>query len=169
MPDYTHALSGIHLLQDLDSSEIALITQRMSQENFPSGTRIIDEGYGGLKLFMLLSGRVKILRKMGEKELLITSIEAPQTFGEISIIDGEPASASVEAEGDVVVLTLHRDDFYDLLDSSWTLQAKVWRNLVRELCKRVRSTTNQVQDYFAINQALCENENFRSFYKLFGI
>ncbi len=47
-------------------------------------------------------------------------------------------------------------------------RAKVMRNLLREMCGRIRTTTNQVQDYFAINQALCENENFRNFYKLFG-
>jgi len=34
------------------------------------------------------------------------------------------------------------------------------------MCQRIRSTTNQVQDYFAINQALCQNENFREFYQL---
>ena len=168
MTDVTETLQKNPLFQDLEADELAELTQRLVHQQFPSGTKILEEGYGGLNLYVLMEGRVKIFRKMGDRQILITTLNPPQTFGEISIIDGEPASATVEAEDDVVVLSLHRDDFYELMDSSWTLQAKVMRNLLREMCGRIRTTTNQVQDYFAINQALCENENFRNFYKLFG-
>jgi len=168
MMDVSETLTKTYFFENLDADELAEVTKRLVHQQYPAGTKILEEGYGGLNLFILLEGRVKVFRKMGDRQVLITPLVPPQTFGEISVIDGEPASATVEAEDDVVVLALHRDDFYELMDSSWPLQAKIMRNLLREMCRRIRSTTNQVQDYFAINQALCENENFRQFYKLFG-
>lgn len=169
MAEKDPALKDVYFLKDLTAEELGLFRGRAAQEQYPAGTRILEEGFGGLKMFILLQGKVRVLRRLGERELVITLLESPQTFGEISVIDGEPASASVEAETDVVVLALHRDDFFDLLKSHPSLQGKVWHNLVAELCRRVRSTTNQVLDYFAINQALVENENFRNFYKHFGV
>jgi CRP-like cAMP-binding protein len=169
MADSMEPLGQLPLLQGLDADEFATAKERFLREQFPAGTKILEEGYGGLKLFILVEGRVKVYRSMGRSQLLITTLDPPETFGEISIIDGGPASATVEAETDVVALTMLRDEFYDLLNTSWTIQAKVYRNLLHTMCQRVRATTNQVQDYFAINQALCENENFRKFYKLFVV
>lgn len=169
MAERMESLAQLPLLQGLDADEFAAVKARFLREQFPAGTKILEEGYGGLKLFVLMEGRVKVYRSMGRAQLLITTLDPPETFGEISIIDGGPASATIEAETDVVALTLLRDEFYDLLHTSWSLQAKVYRNLLYTMCQRVRATTNQVQDYFAINQALCENENFRKFYKLFAV
>ncbi len=167
MGTLTEPLAQLPLLEGLDADEFLAVTGRLTREQYPAGTRILEEGYGGLKLYVLVEGRVKVYRTMGRSQLLITTLDPPETFGEISIIDGGPASATVEAETDVVVMTLLRDEFYDLVNSSWVIQAKIFKNLLHAMCQRVRGTTNQVQDYFAINQALCENENFRKFYKLF--
>jgi CRP/FNR family cyclic AMP-dependent transcriptional regulator len=167
MADAADPLAQLPLLEGLDADEFLSITKRFNREQYPAGTKVLEEGYGGLKLYVLIEGRVKVFRNMGRSQLLITTLDPPETFGEISIIDGGPASATVEAETDVVVLTLMRDDFYDIAHGSWTIQAKLYKNLLHTMCQRIRATTNQVQDYFAINQALCENENFRKFYKLF--
>lgn len=169
MMDSERALKDVYFLKDLGTEELALFRARATQEQFPAGTRILEEGFGGLKMYFLVEGKVRVLRRLGERELVITILESPQTFGEISVVDGEPASASVEAETDSVALALSRDDFFGVLQGSAPIREKVWRNLALEMCRRVRSTTNQVLDYFAINQALVENENFRNFYKHFGV
>ncbi len=159
-------LAQLPLLDGLEADEFFAVTGRFSREQYPAGTRIIEEGYGGLKLFLLVEGRVRIVRSMGAGQILINTLGPPQAFGEISFIDGGPASATVEAETDVVVLTILKEDFNELLEASPALGTKVYKNLLKVTCQRIRSTTNQVQDYFAINQALCENEHFRKFYKL---
>jgi CRP-like cAMP-binding protein len=164
---YREELAGLPLLDGLTEEEFALVAGRFSEEQFPAGTPIVEQGYGGFKLYVLMEGRIRVYRTLNGSKVLITTMEKPETFGELSIIDGAPTSATVEAESDAVALTLHRDDFYEILESSAVLEAKIWKNLLRTLCSRLRSTTNQVQDYFAINKALCENESFRSFYKLF--
>lgn len=167
MGEFSQLLVKIPLLQGLEPEEFERVARRFQVENFPSGTTILEQGYGGMKLFVLAEGKTRIYRTLNGSRVVITTLEPPETFGEVSILDGDPASATVEAETDVVVLTLSRDDFYALMESSPDLAAKVFRNLLRTLCQRLRTTTNQVQDYFAINKALCENESFRNFYKLF--
>lgn len=167
MDETKQKLAQLPLLEGLEPDEFTAIAERFALEQYPAGTRIMEEGYGGLKLYVLVEGKIKVFRNMGTHQILLTTLEPPETFGEISIIDGNPVSASIDAETDVVCLTLNRDDFYEIVGQSWPLQAKIMRNLLKTLCQRLRTTTNQVQDYFAINKALCENESFRNFYKLF--
>ncbi len=164
--DPAEPLAQLPLLSGLDADEFLAVASRFTREEFSPGTRILEEGFLGLKVYVLVEGRVRIYRRMGGGQLLINTLGPPETFGEISVIDGGPASASVEAETEVVALSLQRDDFHALMDGSLALRAKICKNLLDTMCQRIRSTTNQVQDYFAINQALCDNENFRKFYKL---
>jgi CRP-like cAMP-binding protein len=166
MPTSDEPLAQLPLLAGLDADEFLAVASRFSREEFSPGTRILEENYIGIKLYVLVEGRVRVYRHMGGTQLLINTLGPPETFGEISVIDGGLASASVEAETDVVALSLQNNDFHALMESSVTLRAKVLENLLKTMCQRIRSTTNQVQDYFAINQALCQNENFRKFYQL---
>ena len=166
MMESSEPLAQLPLLAGLDADEFLDVASHFTREEFSPGARILEEGFVGLKVYVLVGGRVRIYRRMGGSQLLISTLGPPDTFGEISVIDGGPASASVEAETEVVALSLRREDFHDLMDSSPALRAKICNNLLGTMCQRIRSTTNQVQDYFAINQALCDNENFRKFYKL---
>jgi len=168
MSDTVDALKHIHLLEGLEEAEFALLATRLKGETFAAGTLVVQQGYAGVRMYVLLEGRARVLRKMGTTEVLITELEPTQTFGEMSMVDGEPASATVEAATELKTLSLSREDFESVLLSSPALGAKIWRNLARDLTRRIRATTNQVQDYFAINQALCENDSFREFYKLYG-
>lgn len=160
-------LASLPIFAGLSKAELDLFSERFVQENFPAGTQIIKQGYGGLKIYVLMEGRVEVYKTIDGDKVKITSLEPTEAFGELGVVDGEPASASIDAELDCLTLSLGRDDFYDILQSSRELEAKIWRNLLVALCERLRTTTNQVQDYFGINKALCDNETFRSFYKLF--
>ena len=159
-------LAQLPLLAELDADEFLAVSSHFRREAFPAGSKILQEGFLGSRLYVLVEGRVRVYRTMGASKLLINTLSPPEAFGEISLIDGGPASATVEAETEVTVLGLERDAFYDLVNGSEALRGKLYRNLLSTFCQRIRSTTNQVQDYFAINQALCDNENFRKFYKL---
>ncbi len=159
-------LAQLPLLAQLDADEFLAVSNRFEREQFPAGRKILEEGFIGLKIYVLVEGRVKVYRSMGSSQLLINTLGPTEAFGEISLIDGGPASATVEAETDIVTLALSKDAFYGLVDASPVLGRKLYGNLLQIFSQRIRSTTNQVQDYFAINQALCDNENFRKFYKI---
>lgn len=137
---YREELAELPLLEGLTEEEFAAIAGCFSEEQFPAGTTIVEQGYGGLKLFVLMEGRVRVYRTLNGSRVLITTMQKPETFGELSIIDGHPTSATVEAETDTLAVTLHREDFYRIIESSPSLQAKIWKNLLDTLCRRLRST-----------------------------
>lgn len=168
MSETTEILKQIHLFDGLEEEEIVQFAERLSRQTVLAGTPVLQQGFASSTLFILLSGKVRILRQLGGGPVTIAEFGPLQTFGEMGIVDGEPASATVMADTEIQILSMSAEEFHALLEKSPSLRAKVWRNLARELTRRIRLTTNQVQDSFAINQALCENENFREFYKLYG-
>lgn len=170
MSEIAEILKQMPLFEGLSEEELALFGARLSSQAIPSGTPVLQQGFASSTLFILLSGRVKVLRQLGKGAPVIIAEFGPlQIFGEMGIVDGQPASATVMADTDLQILSMSAEEFHALLESApATLVAKLWRNLAQELTRRIRLTTDQVQDSFAINQALCTNENFRQFYKLYG-
>ncbi len=158
----------IYLFKDLEAEEFAKLMSEFTVENHPPQSQILVEGFSVLKLYLLQEGQVKVIRDVGSREILIATFAPPHIFGELGVIDGGAASATVETLTDVVVLSIERDTFLKVLDESPLIGSIVWRNLCFELTRRLRRTTNQLQDLFSLNKALCENPDFMEFYKKYG-
>jgi CRP-like cAMP-binding protein len=98
-----------------------------------AGTTIIREQEMGSTLYIVVDGRVRVHRggrtiaELGEREV----------FGELSVLDPEPRSASVEAVEDTRLFALRGDD----LDELMTTNPALVRGIVRFLCRRLRATT----------------------------
>jgi CRP/FNR family transcriptional regulator, cyclic AMP receptor protein len=168
MADVEEKPHDIYLFQDLEAEEFAKLMGSFSIENHPVGSQILVEGYSVPKLYLLQEGQVKVVRNLADREIAIATFGPPHIFGELGVIDGGPASATVETVTKVVVLSCDRDTFLSLLDGSPMIGSIIWRNIAFELCRRLRRTTNQVQDIFSLNQALCDNPQFMEFYKKYG-
>lgn len=164
----TNDPNDIYLFKELEAEEFAKLISAFTIEHHPPNSQILVEGYTVLKLYLLQEGEVKVLREMGGKEIVITTFSPPQIFGELGVIDGGPASATVETITPVTVLTIERDTFLTILAESPIIGAIVWRNLAFELTKRLRRTTDHLQDLFSLNKALCDNPQFLEFYKRYG-
>ena len=158
----------IYLFKDLEAKELKKLMAAFTVENHPPQSQILVEGYSVLKLYLLQEGEVKVVRNLGDKEIVIATFGPPHIFGELGVIDGGAASATVETTTDVVVLAIDRDTFLNILDESPVIGDIVWRNMCFELTRRLRRTTDQLQDLFSLNQALCDNPQFMEFYKKYG-
>lgn len=169
MTENNKSIEDISLFAGLTKEQRNLFGNKLQTERCKEGEKILQEGYGGFKMYILQKGRVRVTRKLGDSEIVLTEIAPTSTFGEMSLVDGKPHSATVSAISDVETLSITRDEFYRILDENSEISYIVWCNIAKELCQRIRTTTDQVRDYFAINQALCSNEQFRNFYKLFGV
>jgi len=138
----------IYLFKDLEAEEFAKLMSAFTIENHPSESQILVEGYSVLKLYLLQEGEVKVFRQIGSKEILIATFGPPHIFGEIGVIDGGPASATVETVTPVTLLSIDRDSFLTILDDNPLIGSVVWRNIAFELSSRLRRTTNDLQDLF---------------------
>lgn len=110
-------LKNIPLFTFVDDEELNLIADKLELKDFPDGEIIIKEGEAGDTLFLIKSGKVKVYSQNNEKkqETILTYLESGDHFGEMSLISGEPRSASVVAVSPVEVWELTKPVFDTLI------------------------------------------------------
>ena len=100
-------LSRIEIFQDLKEKELSILKNRMERKEFPKGTIIFQEGDEGKEMYIVLSGSIGIsVRLPDSTELPLAQIQAGNFFGEMSIIEQAPRSATCRTLEDSVLLTL---------------------------------------------------------------
>lgn len=100
----------------------------------------MDETADGL--YVIASGRVKVcLPSVTGREVILATLGPGQFFGEMSLLDHSPRSASVVAQLPTVCLHLHHQDFDRLLDE----RPAISRKLLKELSLRLRRANSQME------------------------
>ena len=134
-------LSTVPLFSSLESDELQRFAELTREKAFLKGTVILFENDPGDSLFILRSGRVKVVR-VGEdgREVILGVLGPGEYFGELSLIDDMPRSAHVIAMEDSSLLILHRDDFRRRVEAS---PAVAWA-LLQELSRRLRRADDKI-------------------------
>ncbi|MGD8514397.1 MAG: Crp/Fnr family transcriptional regulator [Granulosicoccaceae bacterium] len=135
-------LKQIGLFGGLTDEELAAIAEITTRRSYPKNAIIINEGDDTDSLYLILSGKVKIvLSDEDGKEVIISILEPGDYFGELSLIDSEPRSARVVTMGDCQFSIIHKSDFNNVLDSNPGLV----RNLLSGLTKRLRAANKNIE------------------------
>ncbi len=154
-------MKNITLFKKLSDRQLNLVSALLIEDNFSTNSIIIKEGELGRYLFIIKKGKVKIVKNFGEDELILTELGEGDFFGELSLIDEYPTSATVIAIDNCILLKMKADDFIALTKIDSGLSASIWEALARCLADRVRRTSEIVKNYYGLSKALCENEEFR--------
>ena len=112
-----------------DLSQIALITDEVQYEE---GDEVFHEGDPGDTLYFIIDGKVRI--HTGTED--IAQLGERQVFGEMSLLDSEPRSASASALSDLTLLKIHRDDFHEILAE----KSEIAQGIIKVLTRRLRNT-----------------------------
>ncbi|ERI03946.1 cyclic nucleotide-binding domain-containing protein [Aneurinibacillus aneurinilyticus] len=123
----------IPLFKDLDRVHKAMLLPEFTQKNFPKGSVLFEEGELGDCLYIIMQGKVRIFLDKEEKERTLALLQEKEYFGEMSLLTGDPRSASARAEEDVVVLRLDKEQFDRLLLQHSTLAVQFAGILARRL------------------------------------
>jgi CRP-like cAMP-binding protein len=100
------------LFQSLGKNEIELIARSTRLETYKTGQIIVREGRVGAAFFIIVSGRVEVVREIaGPNPSVVATLGSGDFFGEISTIKHLPRSASVRALEDSQCLVIWRTDF----------------------------------------------------------
>ncbi len=109
-------LKKIPLFSDLQARELAAIGSILRERVFPAGEVIIQEGSPGDTLFLVMSGRVKVIKEMDSPNpILLAEIGPEEWFGEMALFDRQPRSASVVAAEETHLLELGRFEFEETM------------------------------------------------------
>lgn len=127
-------LRRVPLLQSLNEAQLELIAAGSVRKNYPKGRTIVSEGEPSQSLFILLSGRAKVQRSDSEgKEVILAVIGSGEFFGEMSIIDDSPRSASVITLESCDFMSINKESFKSMLMQSPEICMQIMRGLVRRL------------------------------------
>ncbi|HUC36186.1 MAG TPA: cyclic nucleotide-binding domain-containing protein [Acidimicrobiales bacterium] len=123
-------LSGMPLFSACNQRELAQVAALTVPTRLEKGTVLTRQGATGGIAFVIASGRAEVTRD-GRR---LATLGPGDVVGELSLIDGEPRSATVTATSDLEVLELDRRDLVKLLRKA----QPVVRKLLESLAQRLR-------------------------------
>jgi CRP-like cAMP-binding protein len=130
--------------------EIAAIVPLLKERTFRAGEVMVREGEIGSEMYYIHRGAVLVstVGPQGEQEVLARLHEG-DCFGEMSLIECAPRSATVRALEDTVTLNLSARDLQSLRRTHLKTFAMVVMNIAREISRRLRRTDKTLSDFLA--------------------
>ena len=166
MAQVLNSLDEVPLFQLFEAAERSRIAERFSRVAFKPDSVIVAEHERETGLYVLLSGKVKVTKQLDGRQVPLAVLQAREVFGEMSLIDGRPSSATIAAVGPAEVLHLSPEGFRSLLANDPRIAAIFWQGMAKLLSERVRRTNERIHEFVEFNKAICQNETFRDFYVL---
>jgi CRP/FNR family transcriptional regulator, cyclic AMP receptor protein len=110
---------------------------RGRRRRFPRGSAIVNEGEVPRRVVVLLSGRVKVSDFSADGREIVLGARGPgDLIGEISVVDGQPCSATVTAFEPVEAMVVEAADFTAFLDA----HPRVLRVLLKSVVQKLRDS-----------------------------
>ncbi|MBI3193304.1 MAG: Crp/Fnr family transcriptional regulator [Ignavibacteriae bacterium] len=136
-------LRNVPIFGDIDQSELARIVHVGVRKKYKKGSIILLEEEAGAALFIIASGKIKIVRTDDEgREVILSILGENDFFGEMAILDGLARSATAVAITKTDLFMIHRQDFLKLLHE----YPAVAISLLRELTSRLRKADAQIKN-----------------------
>ena len=130
----TLLLRNVPIFSVLPESQLALLTGLVGRKSFPRGATIISAGDTTDSLYVIISGRLKVMMSDDEgREVILAILSSGEYFGEMGLLDDHPRSATVVALEPCELLSLSKRDFKKCLEDNFELAMTVMRGLVRRL------------------------------------
>jgi len=134
-------LQSIQLFSSLTEAELQQIAGKIRIEEFRKNEIVLREEDTNEYMYIILDGQVKVTQATEDgKEIILAIHKTLEFFGEISLIDGKTAPATVQASEDSFIAFIAKKDFYALLTS----QSKVLEKLLQILCSRLRDSWRRI-------------------------
>lgn len=135
-------LAAVELFSELDDEALAKVASLAQLRAFPKDTTIFHAGDPADAVFVVATGKVKIVVTSTDgKEFILSVLGAGQVFGEMALIESAPRSASVQTVTAVEALVISRNDFQHLLNTS----PGISRGLLMILSRRLRRANSKME------------------------
>lgn len=132
---------GVPIFTELRDDFLVRLASIMDELEFPTKHTIFTQGQEGRSLYIIVSGLVRV--HIGDREL--ARVEKGGCFGEMSVFDAEPRSASVTTLAPCECLMLTQQQLYEAIEETPGIAV----NIIRLLSRRIREQNlkiNALQD-----------------------
>ena len=141
-------LRRVPLFQEMTPALLGELARRLRPVRFRAGHAIFHAGDEGSMLYIVIEGAVKIfIPSTDGREVLLAILRTGDVFGEMSLLDDEPRSASATTLDDTEIVSLRRNDFQEVLNR----YPDACRAIVSVLVRRLRQTNQSIQDAYILD------------------
>ncbi|MBS1215355.1 MAG: cAMP-binding protein [Proteobacteria bacterium] len=130
----TLLLRNVPLFSQLPEAPLSLLTKVVGRKSYTRGTTIINAGDPTDALYIVISGRLKVMMSDDEgREVILAILGQGEFFGEMGLVDDAPRSATVIAIEPCELLVMSKADFKKCLGENFDIAMGVMRGLVKRL------------------------------------
>jgi CRP-like cAMP-binding protein len=113
--------------------------------DFPAGAVVFEEGDPGSRMYVVVSGAVRIEKRVGSRSLTLAVLGPGEAFGEMALLEDAPRSAAAVVERPARILEIDEDAFEDLVRNN----GEVALRLLRRLSARLRDANRQIRNFLS--------------------
>ncbi len=142
------SLKSVPLFQDLEEKELRALLAISKTRSYPKDNVLFLQNDPGDSFYLILSGEVKIaILGSDGREYILSFLKSGDFFGEMSLFDSEPRSASVVTTAASSFLVIQRDAFLNHITQAPSMLTK----FLSTFSKRLRKTDAQLGDLALLN------------------
>ena len=151
-------LRDIPIFAGLKADALQELANHITEASFPPGALVFREGEPGSELFVICTGRVEVIKHLGEpRETLLAKLQAKDFFGEMAVIERVVRSASVRAAKRTLLLSIRATQLHQLFMNRPDQYAIVILNISRDLSRRLRALDenwSEASRYRSLDEAM---------------
>ena len=138
-------LQNVYLFKTLTPDEMNAVAETAQTQSFQKGDSIFLRGEPATALYLIKFGSIKIQQttKSGDN-LDVATLGTGSHFGEMPFVDNEPRSATAVAGEQCELVVVPYDKLNHLLSKNNSVATKLYRELAKFMCGRLRATTNDL-------------------------
>ena len=141
MSNVNTQLKNVPLFNSLSDRQLSVLYETGIVKNFAKGSIVVCQNAPGDTFYTVVSGCVKVtLLHENGKEIVLSLLKEGDFFGELSLLDNEPRSASVITAEDSSLFLLTRNRFHLLI----TTHPDILRKVLKEVCNRLRKADEKI-------------------------
>ena len=125
--DFRDVLRRVELFENVPEAELDRIGALLKEKRYRQDQVLFKQGDVGDALYIVAAGKIKVYTGDGGQEKVLAFFSEGEVLGEMSLLTGEPRSASAMAVSDTRVLALAKPDFDDYLATNVTVMREMMR------------------------------------------
>ncbi|MFQ5829965.1 MAG: cyclic nucleotide-binding domain-containing protein [Candidatus Methylomirabilia bacterium] len=146
-PDDLQFLRQVSLFKEIAPGDLEALANRLKSRRLRKGEVLFRQGDPGQELFLIREGSVVISKPvMGRVEQVLARLGQGDFFGEMSLFDRSPRSATVQAETASVLLCLDGENLHQLIEANPSAAAAFFYRLVQVFIQRLKETDDLVAE-----------------------
>lgn len=134
-------LRRVPLFTDLDDGELAALARVLRTRHCAKGTIVLAQDEPGSVAFVIVTGQVDVLLESDDgRQFIVAQLGPGDHFGEMSLLDDAPRSATIATTAEADLLVLRREEFLGELKRNPEMMLR----MLQSISRRLRRTDAQV-------------------------